>query len=158
MSDPYVLDPEHLPTPFSADEIRESSPDGYTVETVTEDADGNVVRGRTVFECGNADGVTMRASAIDEAGAPVGDEREVTASWVDLQRHASFPAATASRTREGIETPLGRLDCLRYDVRPGDRTMVFWFSVDHPGMPVRYLAREGSVVTSTTTVTSIRHP
>jgi hypothetical protein len=156
MSDPHLLDPDHLPTPFTADEIRAAAPDGYTVETVTEDADGTVTRQRTVFIDGDDEGTTMRAVAIDETGSPTGDERVGPAAWVDLQRHASFPAAATTRSRERIETPLGTLDCLCYEVQAGDATMVFWFSVDHPGMPVRYLRRVGSEITSTTTVTAVR--
>ncbi|WP_372594718.1 hypothetical protein [Actinotalea sp.] len=37
-----------------------------------------------------------------------------------------------------LSTPLGELDCLRYDVGP--RT--FWFDRNRPGMPVRYGAGE----------------
>jgi len=158
MSDPHVLDPEHLPTPFTADEIRAAAPDGYIVETLTEEADGTVARQRTVFVDGDEDGVTMRVEVVDEAGSPVGDERAGRARWLDLQGHASFPAAVATRSSEQIETPLGALDCLRYEVGMADRTMVFWFSVDHPGMPVRHLAHRDGAVESTTTVTAIRTP
>lgn len=154
-SETHQLDPDHLPTPFTGAQIRAASPSGTVVVTRTENADGTVGLERVEFLDCDDSGTTMRATPIDEAGEPAGPSREGRSSWTELQSHASFPAAIATRRAERLETPLGELDCLRYDVDTGDRTMTFWFAHDHPGMPIRFTASSGGQVDSTTTVVRI---
>lgn len=140
MDDPHVLNPDHAPTPFTADEIKEGCPEGRTVVSVTETA------GEKATE-------TVRFSRCDEEGAvlgPDGTGRRV--SWRDLQAHASFPAADTRIDEETIETPLGRFATSRYEVRRGQETHLFWFAKDKPGMPIRHTTVVAGEVTSTTTV------
>jgi hypothetical protein len=145
-----------LPTPFSAEEIRAASPNGHTVETVTEEFGTVTARRRTTFLDVDAAGANMRVVALDIAGAEVGDAESHRAAWTDLQAHASFPADQTTRVREQVDTPLGLLDALRYEVRRGEEQMTFWFALEHPGMPILMaVARDGELV-SMTTVTSIR--
>lgn len=140
-----------LPTPFSADEIRSATSDGHVVDTVTE-TDGAVAsRRRTTFFDNDEAGVTIRSEMFDADGAPLGDPMTFRTEWVDLQGHASFPAAVATRSWETIDTPLGRRECVRYDVNADD-AMTFWFAVDHPGMPVVMTATADGSVTTTTIV------
>jgi hypothetical protein len=149
--DGRILRPADLPTPFSADEIRDATPDGHLVETVV-DEDGTVVgRRRTTFLDGDGTGVTMRLDAFDADGRPTGEPAMFRTEWIDLQAHASFPATAAERSWERIDTPLGRLECIRYDVQ-GDAAMSFWFAVDHPGMPVVMTATANGTVTTTRVV------
>ena len=88
--------------------------------------------------------------------ADLGEAREVVAAWTDLQAHASFPAAITTISHETIDTPLGTVECLRYDVANDDHTNTFWFAPAHPGMPIRLTsdAQNGP----TTTVVSIGRP
>ncbi len=155
MADPYVLHRDHTPTPFTAEEIRAATPMGYTVETITEQA-GVVSRQRTVFIDVDAERAVMVMTPIDESGQPTGEPREVMAAWTDLQAHASFPAEITTCTHDTVETPLGTIRCLRYDVSSDDHTNTFWFSPGHPGMPIRLTsdAQNGP----TTTVVSITRP
>lgn len=159
--DGRVLDPNHLPTPFTAAEIRAAAQDGYTVETLTETATpagADTVRSRTTFLACDDDGATMRRVEIDDGGAEIGGAAEARSSWLELQAHASFPAGIAQRTREPLDHVLGRLDCLRYDVVRDEDRMVFWFSIGHPGMPVRFETRKDGRPISTTTVVSVTRP
>jgi len=155
MTDPNVLHPDHAPTPFTANEIRSAAPAGYTVETITEQA-GVVSRRRTEFVDVDADRATMVMTPIDETGEPVGDAREVMATWTDLQAHASFPSEITTLSHDTIETPLGRVNCLRYDVSSEDHTNTFWFSPLHPGMPIRVASDASNA--PTTTVVSVTRP
>ena len=140
-----------LPTPFGAAEIRNATPGGHVVETVTH-VDGAVVaRRRTTFLEPDESGVTMRLEQLDDDGHESGDPATFRTEWVDLQGHASFAAAVADREWETVETPLGRCECIRYDVS-GDDAMTFWFAVDHPGMPVVVKATGNGSVTTTTVV------
>ena len=61
-----------------------------------------------------------------------------------LPAHASFPADTAVRSNDTLDTVLGRFDCLLCEVLRGDDTMIFWFAIDHPGMPIRHIAMASS--------------
>ena len=144
----------NLPAPFTADEIRAATPDGHTIDILSEEM-GIVSRRRTTFAEGNADGVTIRTVALDAAGGEAGDSVVSRSTWVGLEAHAAFPAEATVRTHDSLDTPLGRLDCLRYEVRRGDDVMVFWFATDLPGMPVHHsTVREGEPV-SVTTVTAM---
>lgn len=140
-----------LPTPFGADEIRDATPDGHLVTTVVEE-DGTVTaQRRTTFLDGDDTGVTMRLEMLDADGRPVGEPATFRTTWLELQSHASFPAAAAERRWEQVDTPLGPLECIRYDVR-GDTAMSFWFAVEHPGMPVVMTVDAGGTVTTTSVV------
>jgi hypothetical protein len=79
-------------------------------------------------------------------------------TWRDLQAHASFPAEDTTITSERIETEIGQLPCLRYQVRDGTTDEVLWFAEDLPGMPVRYLTRTDDQVVTTVTVVSDTRP
>jgi len=155
MNDPHVMHPDHAPTPFTADEIRSAAPAGYTVVTVTEQGDV-ASRRRTDFTHVDAEGATMVMTPIDEHGEPIGKSREVVVAWTDLQAHASFPTEITVRTSDTITTPLGRLDCIRYDVSSEDHTNTFWFSPRHPGMPIRLTS--DALNGPTTTIVSITRP
>lgn len=163
MSDPYVLQDGHLPTPFSAAEIRDATPPGTTVETVTEEAGEVVARHRTTFvECDH-DGATIEGVALDTDGVPVGEPTSGRSTWLELQGHASFPADRADRSTQQTELPIGTLECWQYEVRhDGDRgaemTSTFWFAKSLPGQPVRYAMHLEHERDRITTVTSITHP
>lgn len=62
-------------------------------------------------------------------------------------------------TDVSLETPLGVLECRRYDTSEAPDAPVesFWFSLAHPGMPVRYeVPVHGGVLR--TTVLSVTQP
>ncbi|MEV0790227.1 hypothetical protein [Kribbella sp. NPDC050459] len=76
-----------------------------------------------------------------------------TTTWLDLQGHASFPAADTTIEPERIRTAIGDLDCLRYTVRDGAADEVFWFATSLPGMPIEQETRtDGRVVTTVSLV------
>ena len=73
-------------------------------------------------------------------------------SWLDLQNHASFPAAVTSITEDVIEIPLGAMECLCYRVVSDDTVSTFWFAKDRPGMPVLFTTETNGSLVSTTFV------
>jgi hypothetical protein len=142
MSDDHVLIPGHAPTPFTAEEIRRGCPEGRTVITRTVSPEGTTTS-------------TSRFTRCDEEGTTlVGGNGAHRVSWVDLQRHASFPADVTTIDEERITTPLGSLDCLRYQVTADDEVSTFWFAKSLPGMPVLYTSASGGRLISTTTMVS----
>ena len=137
-SDPHQLRPDHLPTPFSAAEIRVGCPPGRTVRSLVTEAGGapfvHVVRFVTVDDDG-ADQESWRET-VD--GVPTTEPKRRRSTWLEFQGHASMPAATTERVEETIEIPAGQFDCLRYTNRDGNSVSTFWFALSAPGMPLRF--------------------
>lgn len=144
--------------PFTSAQIREACPDGHSLDIVTT-RDGEVVdRRRTVYLQPDASTVSIRIIALDADGEPVGDAMEALSTWDELRDNAVFAGDVTTVTRETIETPLGRLECARYDVASGEVTLVFWFSDKHPGMPVRSATLSDGHEVETTIVTAVADP
>lgn len=144
-SDPHVLGPGLLPTPFTAEEIRASTGAGKTIRIRVEGPDGVTSERINRFMDPDAEGATLERWSRPDRGDLSSDR----VTWVELQQHAAFDAETTTLTTETLSHPLGELACLRYETP--DAT--FWFSPQHPGMPVRYES-DGVV----TTVVSIERP
>ena len=147
----HQLRPDHQPTPFTADEIRAASPAGKTitlrVETAGEPAYTMVSR----IVAADADGADREYCRIADDGTP-GPVRASRSTWLELQSHASFAAAAAVVETDLLDTPLGRLDCLRYTVTHGAEVDTFWFARELPGMPVRIVRTRDGLVTETVTM------
>lgn len=150
--DPHVLAPDRAPTPFTAEEIRGRCATGKTIR-VRVDVPGQPPAHRVTryLDCDEA-GATLERTPTSADGVPVGEAQRDRMTWLDLQSHASFPAAETTIGAERIETPMGALDCLRYTVVDDDGERTFWFARDLPGMPVRYVTRVGGEVVMTVTV------
>lgn len=141
-SDPHVLDPEHAPTPFTAEEIRAGCPEGRTIRMRAEAAGQEpMVRVNRYLECDEV-GALLERSAETVDGEALGDAEQDRVTWLDLQRHASFPAAITRIEKDTIDTAIGELACLRYTVRADGVDQVFWFAETLPGMPLRFLTRK----------------
>jgi hypothetical protein len=142
--DPYLAEPGHLPTPFTADQLREGCPDGRTLLVRTEPA-GQEAHERVVrFVEGDADGVVQVRSESGPGGSVGPELGRSRSTWRELQAHASYPAGRTTRERVRLEHPLGDLDCLRYTMGDGDAVDQAWFDVDRPGMPVLLESRRGA--------------
>lgn len=151
--DPHVLGDGLLPTPFTAAEIRQAAGDGLTIVLFVESPDGSRHERVNRFEQTDAEGATLRAWFTD---AP--DDAVVSrVTWRELQEHASFPRAHTTVTDEELALPFGRVLCRRYEITdaPDAPVETYWFSLEHPGMPVRYeVPLDGGMLR--TTVRSIR--
>lgn len=128
--DPHQLGPGLLPTPFTAAEIRKATGTGLVIQLLLEGHDGPMGKHVNHFYNTDAEGATLDRWAVAAPKAIV--KSRVT--WAELQAHAAFDAGTTSMSTVSVTTPLGTLICHRYDTEDG----VFWFSVDHPGMPVQF--------------------
>lgn len=156
MADPHVLAPGLAPSPFSADEIRDGCPAGRTIELLVEPADGApFVRVNRFARC-DEDGALIERWRVSADGSVDGTVDAARSTWLDLQRHASFPADATTIEDDILDLPMGLLCCLRYTVGTGSGRTVFWFARDLPGMPVRYEAPAESGGTDRTTMTSSR--
>ena len=152
--DPHVLHPGHHPTPFTAAEIRDASRLGGTVRQVIEiEGAPTQTLVQHIVEI-DGEGGTRYVYTLGANGEPV-DPGRSRATWLALQGHASMPTATTTIDEVALDTPMGRLDCLRYTRRDGDALDVFWFARSKPGMPVRIeRVEDGRVVRRVTMISN----
>ena len=150
-SDPHQLHPDHLPTPFTAEEIRAGCPPGRTVRSlVIEPGQDPIVR-VTQFVSTDPQGADQAFWQETPDGARLGETQRRRSTWIEFQGHASFRADVTQVDEEEIAIPAGRYDCLRYSTRDGHAVRTFWFARSAPGMPLRFEEREGGVITSSST-------
>lgn len=151
--DPHILGPGLLPTPFTAAEIRVAS-EGKVIRLLVEDPDGSRFERVNRFCDRDAEGATLEQWRVDADGAVEGPIARARVTWRELQEHAAFSAATTTRSTETLELPIGRVDCLRYAVRKtaDPEASTFWFSLGHPGMPVRYEVATDTGIQRTTVI------
>ena len=142
-SDPHRLRADHLPTPFTADEIRDASRPGRTVRSlvVSAGAEPHVRVMRVVSS--DADGGERDFWTETPDRRPLSDPEREQSTWLELQAHASMPADITRIHEETIVIPAGRYDCLRYTRADGEMVDTFWFAKSAPGAPVRFEKRRG---------------
>lgn len=129
--------PALLDRPFTADQIRDEWTEGFQLRIRRWTPKAEIFEVWTVIDA-DADGVDIESKAMDEAGAPVGEARVQTSTWVQLRDHASFPVDRATRESVSRETPLGELQGWLYtvsDPSTGAVTELF-FAETLPGAPV----------------------
>ena len=138
MDDPHRLRPDHLPTPFSAAEIRDVTRPGHTLRLRLEQAGEEPILRVTRFVETDDEGAMQESQRFTLAGEPLDSEPTCRrSSWLDFQSHASFPVATTTRTEEAIDLAFGRFEGVHYAAVEGDRVAHYWFALALPGMPVR---------------------
>lgn len=130
MTDPHLLGPGLLPTPFTAAEIRDATGTGKLIRLLLEGLDGPIGEHVNRFRDTDEEGATLDRWAVEDPSAVVSNR----VTWAELQAHAAFDADTTSVSTVALSSPLGALTCRKYETGDG----VFWFSIDHPGMPVQY--------------------
>jgi hypothetical protein len=152
-----VLRPDHLPTPFTAAEIREASRDGRTVRMLVLEQGVDPYVRVTRFVSGDADGGEREVWTESPDGRQLTEPERGRATWLELQEHASMPADATRIDEETIDIPAGRYDCLRYTRIDGDTIDTFWFARKAPGMPLRFEERvRGALVYSSTAIEDLR--
>ena len=155
--DPHQLRPDHLPTPFTATEIRDGSRPGRTIRTLVARAGELPYVRVTRWVSGDADGGACDVWTETPDGQLIEAPERSRATWLELQAHASMPAATTTIEAETIDIPAGTYDCLRYTRVDGDAVDTFWFATSAPGAPMRWEKRVGGeLVFSSTTIEDVR--
>ncbi|MFT7678217.1 MAG: hypothetical protein ACI8QC_002203 [Planctomycetota bacterium] len=134
------LQSEHLPTPFSAEQIRLGSPADcvltFRMEAIGK-ADSSM---RMRFYEPTEQSTRFEISMLDLEGKLIGEPRNSSSTWAGLQSHASFPSARTELTRERHSFPLGSPECLLYTVTLEQdgwhKVSRFWFDPERPGPPI----------------------
>jgi hypothetical protein len=138
-----VHHPDHLPTPFSAADIRAGCPVGRTIQLQSEAPGGELTYLQIRFVEVDADGAVQEFQSTDREGLPVGEPTLRRSSWLDLQHHASQPASATVLDEVALELPFGREACWRYTVSADDGSFAYWFAKVRAGMPVQVEERVG---------------
>lgn len=137
-SDPHLVGDGLLPTPFTADEIREGCPEGRTIRLRVEPATGTSYERVNRFTDCDAEGATIESWVIGDQGEQVGLATS-RSTWLDLQRHAAFPVEGTTVADDTLVLPFGTFGCRVY-TRDGAR---FLFATALAGMPARYEIPDG---------------
>ena len=141
------MQPDHLPTPFSAADIRAGCPVGRTIRVQDEAPGGTLTFRRIRFVESDDDGSVQEFQSTDAKGRPIGEPTLRRSSWLDLQHHASQPAASTVIDEVDLRLPFGTEACWRYTVSARDECVTFWFAKGRPGMPVQVERRvDGELV------------
>jgi hypothetical protein len=143
MRDAHQLRPDHLPTPFTANEIRDACQPGRTVRSLVEEEGAEPYVHVTRFVTATAKGAEQESWNEGLDGSPVSEPVRRQSTWIEFQEHASFPSATTHIDEETVEIPAGRFEMLRYTQRDGSAVRTFWFAKSAPGMPLRFEERDG---------------
>ena len=130
---------EYLPTPYTAEQIRDAWVEGFELMTRKRSAGGETYTLTRVFAA-TEDRFSMYEVEVDKNGRPKtqGQKARYNGTWVELRDHARFPAARASRERAEWDTPLGNLEGWLYRVEGEGGMTEFFFADDLPGPPVVY--------------------
>jgi hypothetical protein len=139
-----------LPTPYSAEQIREAWQPGLRVETHTSDENGASRRRLSVLAA-DAEGCTIRSEALAAEGSPGGEVRDFSSRWSELRDHARFEAAKATRERAECRSGLGAQPGWRYATTDSTGAAVtMCFADATPGPPVEHeVQREGRRISRT---------
>lgn len=143
MTDLHRLSPDDLPTPFTAEEIREACQPGrelrFRVERLGQEPVVHVAR----YVGGDAETALQESWDESPAGNRLSEPSTSHETWLELQAHASFPVASTERIDETIDIAAGSFACLRYTQAVDDGTRTFWFAKELAGQPVRWEVSSG---------------
>ena len=139
------------PTPYTAEQIRDSTRTVTSIEYKVEIPGKAVVRRLLRFNGANDEGVDVASQTLDEAGAPLGEPKAEHARWDELRKHAEFPWTATKIREESVTVPAGAFECTVYEVTRDGTVTTFYFAKKAPGPPVLYFTmKDGARVMTTT--------
>ena len=139
-----TMQPDHAPTPFTAEQIREACPVGRRTTFRVE------MPGRTPFlqtfhfTAADDQGAEVTFTIRDEEGRSLGEPTTSKSAWRGFQAHASYPSAQTAVTEAEETLPGGTFAGFLYRVDNGDTVIEAFFARELPGPPVRMVrTRDG---------------
>ena len=106
----HRLDEGNHPTPFSALQIREACGPGRRNVYRATAARADPYFNTWWFEEGDADGADIVSVHTRTDGTPISGPDRRRATWLELQRHASYPVANTTISAERVVTRAGEYD------------------------------------------------
>lgn len=148
---------DHLPTPFSAADIRRACAPGrrnvFLIEAAGESH--HLIWEFVAADDDGGEGVSEQRSLEGDQLSPPTRDRS---TWAELQAHASFPASQTEITPTVIDTPPGAFPAWLYTISDGTTIKEAWFARDLPGPPVRIVTAQDGRQTSAMTLIEFTDP
>ena len=141
----HVLQEGFHPTPFSAEQIRSASVEGHCSILLMHPMDGDAFLTKVIFRGSDPETAVFESQNYDLEGNPMGAAQTGSASWADLQGHASFPIQSTELSEETIDSVMGKKACWKYVVKNAEGSETFWFAKDHPGPPIKLVSQRGEL-------------
>jgi hypothetical protein len=144
------MQPDHLPTPFSAQQIQMAcSENSYRQYNVT---NGPMeMQQRFLFQKDDGTGAAFQVIWLDKEGAEEKRQNMPSTSWRNFQSHASYPIDGTSVVYEQVTVEAGTFDCWTYTSQ-NEAGIVnrISFALILPGPPLLATAAEedGTLVSS----------
>jgi len=158
LADAPVPPPAALPTPYTAEQIRDAWQPGFRVEMKTTEAGTETLQRMTVLSVTPETG-TIRNEKLAANGELSEPPLEFEAKWTELRDHARFPEASATRERAECRSQLGAQPGWRYEIaQQGGPALTMCFADATPGPPVEWEMRRGGALVSRTEHVSYRRP
>jgi len=150
----HRLTPDTLPTPFSADQIRDACRPGRSNSFLVEKPGFDAYVSRWEFVTGDDAGADSVRWTETLDGEALGPREESHGTWGEFQHHAAYPADRTVISAESIDVPAGRYACWCYTTTdPGHEVTRAWFARDLPGPPIRVVTEvDGTTVFSSTLI------
>ncbi len=143
-------DPDVLPPPFTADQIRDAMVEGLRL-TLHMRTEGGEQWERWTVLSNDDEGVEIEFAPVDEEGFVTGYPRKERHAWTELRDHAKFSPDFGRREPASRTTRLGTFDGWTYVVlAPVEGTVTeLFFAHDFPGPPLAFETKkdDASLVT-----------
>ena len=135
-----------LPTPFTAEHIRDEWIVGFEVVMRRNGPDGEFLERWRVVDA-DLETVSIEGAVIDALGKPIGEPQVGRSGWTELRDHAAFPAERGVRLREHRSTALGAFDGWLYVIQDeeGEGVTRYFFADALPGAPLQVEAVVGDL-------------
>jgi len=157
--DAHRLTPDTLPTPFSAQQIREACAPGRSNTFRVERQGDDPYVARWEFVDGDEDGADSLRWTESLEGLRLEAPSPSASRWSELQAHASYPASTTTIAVETIDIPAGRFECWVYTTElEGSEVARAWFAKDLPGPPVLVRSEVGGTIVFSSTLIRFEVP
>ncbi|MBN2383511.1 hypothetical protein JXQ70_11565 [bacterium] len=136
------MQPDQLPTPFSAEQIRDFCKNGRKIMMLIEVPGKAPMLQVTDFANSTDEIASLTSYNMDLKGTLIGEKQTSQKSWKDLQAHAAFPAVLATVRSDMMQLSIGKYDCWFYTMteeKDGKKEInSLWFAKDLPGPPILY--------------------
>ena len=133
-----------LPTPFTAEQIRDEWVVGFEVVMRRNGPEGEFLERWRVVDA-DLETVSIEGVVVDALGEPIGEPLVGRSGWTELRDHAAFPAERGIRIRDHRSTALGSFDGWLYVIQDedGEGATRYFFADALPGAPVQVEAVVG---------------
>jgi hypothetical protein len=142
------------PTPFTAAQIREASPNGRVTTLRLKNASGTYLIRFSFGKC-DAESTTFETVGMTLEEKPLGNPTSRTVKWTELQSHASYDQQATTITEESVTVPFGKFDSWVYTVKKGEELHRYCFAKALPGPPIRVTAEKAGETIQT--MEMVRH-